>query len=150
MKFPCCYGATSPASPNIVKTNVEENRSLSDSWKRFTKFTPHCKRHLRKDFCALRQLERASKHPTRFQKQNTLAWWKLMNPPSNVWNHLYSKITKTIWQAKEKHSMTHHSSLRTMKIPDAKAAVDKECKKLETIPTCLLEKIHLSSQKMRC
>ena len=40
MKFPCCYGATSPASPNIVKTNVEENRSLSDSWKRFTKFTP--------------------------------------------------------------------------------------------------------------
>ena len=45
-------------------------------------------------------------------------------------------------------SMTHHKSVhkiipmpQVMKIPDAQAAMDKECKKLETIPVWDLEKV---------
>ena len=84
--------------------------------------------------------------PSRFQWQNMHASWRLTSPRDNVWNHLHRKIMMITSQAKEK-SMTHYNLVhkfipapQAMKIPDAKAAVDKEWKKLETMPVWLLDK----------
>ena len=60
----------------------------------------------------------------------------------NDWNLLSLKIMKTTLQAKD---LLRCSSVfpipQAMKIPDATAAVDKEWKKLETIPAWQLEKV---------
>ena len=69
----------------------------------------------------LQELKRRVMKTTRFQKQSMRALWKFTNQES-VWNHLYNKVMKA------------------MKIPDAKAAVEKEWKKLETIPALQLDK----------
>ena len=53
----------------------------------------------------------------------------LMNPQGNEWNLLRLQNTKIGLQVKD-----------LPEIPDAKAAVDKEWKKLETIPAWQLEK----------
>ena len=53
--------------------------------------------------------------------------WKPVNPQERVWKKLYQNIMRTILQEKE----TFHCSI---KIPAAKAAVDKEWEKLEKIP----------------
>ena len=47
------------------------------------------------------KLQRGLKHPTRFQIQDTLVWWNLMNPQDSEWNHLYHNFTKITLQAKE-------------------------------------------------
>ena len=93
-----------------------------------------------------------------------------MSPRESVWIHLFRKIH-------EDHNSMSHCNLvhkfipmpQGMKIRDAKAAVDREWKKLQTIPAWQLDKVevileaqkelttvhfyysnwHLSSQKMR-
>ena len=74
-----------------------------------------------------------------------------MNPQSNKWNPLYLKNHEDHIVGKGFTSMTHYTTIflahkfilvpQAMKIPDAKAAVDKEWKKLETIPVWNLEKV---------
>ena len=71
-----------------------------------------------------------------------------MSPRDNGWNHLYRKIIKITSQAKGYNSMTHYNLVhkfipmpQAMKIPEAKAAVDKEWKKLETSPAWQLDKV---------
>ena len=71
-----------------------------------------------------------------------------MNPQYQEWNLQRRKIMKITLQAKD-HIRWRIKILCTssfqcpqvMKILDAKAAVDKECKKLETIPAWQLEKV---------
>ena len=60
-----------------------------------------------------------------------------MNPQGNKWNHLYLKFTKTTSQAKHEFTFVPQA----MKSRDAKAAVDKEWKKLETIPAWQLDEV---------
>ena len=71
-----------------------------------------------------------------------------MNPPECVWENLYRIIMKTILQERE----IIHCSItiwytnfiptpQEMKIPAAKAAVDKEWEKLEKIPAWNLTKV---------
>ena len=72
----------------------------------------------------------------------------------NVWNDLYRRITKTISQAKDTIrwpiTIWVHKFIpmpQAMKVQDAKATVDKEWKKLETIPAWNLDKVK-SKQRM--
>ena len=67
--------------------------------------------------------------------------WNLMNPQSNEWNLLCPQNHEDHVASKGFTSMTHYKFVqeflpmpRAMKIPNSKAAVDKEWKKLETIP----------------
>ena len=77
--------------------------------------------------------------PTKL-KQNLLEFWKPVNPQDCVWEVRYRIIIKTILQEMEN---IHYSTtiwftnlflcLKAMKIPAAKAAVDKEWEKLAKI-----------------
>ena len=69
------------------------------------------------------------------------AWWNLLNPQGNEWNLLHLKNHKDHIAGKGFSWMTHHSLVhkiipmpQAMRILDAKATVDKEWKKLKTIP----------------
>ena len=71
-----------------------------------------------------------------------------MNPPECVWDTLNLIITKTILQEKNENSLQHYNLVHkfipmphAMKIPAAKAAVDKEWEKLEKISAWNLTKI---------
>ena len=93
-------------------------------------------------------------HPTRFQKRSVLEEWKLTNPQGNDWNHLYRQNHEDRIAGKGCNSMNHFNLVlkfiplpQVMKIRDAKAAVDKEWKKLETTPAWQLEKVHKERQK---
>ena len=70
-------------------------------------------------------------HPTKF-RQNLRVFWKLVNPQECVWDFRYRIIMKTILQESE-NSLRHYNLVhkfipmpQAMKIPAAKAAVDKE------------------------
>ena len=80
-----------------------------------------------------RAVQEENKKPDQLtaKKRSVLVQWKVMDPQGNEWNHLHLKIRKTTtvtWYARVV------PVLQAMNIPDAKAAVDKEWKKLETIP----------------
>ena len=71
-----------------------------------------------------------------------------MNPQECVWEIRYRIIMKTILQEKVKNSLQHcnlvHKFIpmpQAMKIPAAKAAVDKEWEKLEKISAWNLTKV---------
>ena len=87
-------------------------------------------------------------HPTKFRR-NLRVFWKLMNPPECVLEIRYRIIImKTILQEKETISLQHYNLVhkfiprpQAMKIPAAKAAVDKEWEKLEKISAWNLTKV---------
>ena len=71
--------------------------------------------------------------------QNWRVSWKHRNPRECVWKKLHQKFMKTTLQ-EEGHSLQHYNLVhkltpmpQAMKIPEAKAAVDKEWEKLEKI-----------------
>ena len=71
-----------------------------------------------------------------------------MNPQEYVWEIRYRIITKTILQEKVENSLQHHNLVhkfipmpQAMKIPAAKAAVDKEWEKLEKFSSWNLTKV---------
>ena len=73
--------------------------------------------------------------------------WNPTNPRGNEWNLPTKKKHEDHIAGKGFTSMTHYNFVHkyipmpeAMKIPDARAAVDKEWKKLETIPAWQLEK----------
>ena len=66
-------------------------------------------------------------------RQNTLALLKPMNLRGNAWKDLLTRIMKTTSQEKESTHLNHYNLVhkfipvpKAMKIPDAKAAVEKE------------------------
>ena len=74
-------------------------------------------------------------------KQNTHASLKPTNLRDSVRQELFIKVMETTLQAKGFASMTHYNLvhkfilvLQAMKIPDAKAAEEKERKNLKKIP----------------
>ena len=81
-------------------------------------------------------------------RQNLRVFWKPVNPPECVWGILNLQITKIILQEKVR---IHCSTTiwftkfipmpQAMKIPAAKAAVDKEWEKLEKISAWNLTKV---------
>ena len=86
--------------------------------------------------------------PTKI-RQNLRVFWKLMNPPECVWenseppNHHEDHIA-----GKGENSLQHYNLVhkfipmpQAMKIPAAKAAVDKEWEKLEKISAWNLTKV---------
>ena len=84
--------------------------------------------------------------PCKIMKKN--CGWKLMNLQDCVWENHCRLIMKTILQEKEiiHYSITIWSTnlflcLKAMKIPTAKAAVDKEWEKLEKISAWNLTKV---------
>ena len=70
--------------------------------------------------------------------QNLRVFWKPVNPQECVWKNLYRNIMRTILQKKGDNSLQHYYNLvhkftpmpQAMKIPAAKAAVDKEWEKI--------------------
>ena len=81
-------------------------------------------------------------------KQNVRVFWKLVNLQDCVWEKHCRIIMKTILQEKETNSLQHYNLWtklnplpQAMKIPAAKAAVDKECEKLEKISAWNLTKV---------
>ena len=71
-----------------------------------------------------------------------------MNPQECVWETRYRNITKTILQEKGENSLQHYNLVhkfipmpQAMKIPAAKAAVDKEWEQLEKISAWNLTKV---------
>ena len=86
-------------------------------------------------------------HPIKL-RQNLRVFWKLMNPQECVWEIRYRIIMKTILQEKEKNSLQYYNLVhkfipmpQAMKIPEAKAAVDKDWEKLEKISAWNLTKV---------
>ena len=86
-------------------------------------------------------------HPIKL-KQNLRVFWKLVNLQDCVWENHCRFIMKTILQEKETiHYSTYnlvHKFIpmpQAMKIPAAKAAVDKEWEKLEKISAWNLTKV---------
>ena len=80
--------------------------------------------------------------------QNLRVFWKPVNPQDCVWKNLYRIIMKTILQEKGDNSLQHYNLVhkfipvpQAMKIPAAKAAVDKEWYKLEKISAWDLTKV---------
>ena len=74
--------------------------------------------------------------PTK-SNQDLRAFWKPVNLQDCVWENLYRIIMKTIVQEKVNNSLQHYNLVHTyipmlqaVKIPAAKAAVDKECEKI--------------------
>ena len=97
---------------------------------------------------ATRKELRRKLHPRRFQKLFVVEKWNLMNPQGNEWNLLYLQNTKIALQTEVLRrwpfTILVHKFIpmpQAMKILDAKAAVDKEWKKLETIPARQLETV---------
>ena len=91
-------------------------------------------------------MERPVVNPMR-SNQNLRVFWKPVNPQDCVWENLYRIIMKTILQEKEiiHYNITiWHKFIpmpQAMKIPAAKAAVDKEWEKLEKISAWNLTKV---------
>ena len=86
-------------------------------------------------------------HPTKLRR-NLRVFWKLMNPRECVWEIRYRIIMKTILQEKSENSLQHYNLVHkfipmplALKIPAAKAAVDKEWEKLEKISAWNLTKV---------
>ena len=80
--------------------------------------------------------------PRRVPKRCMVEKWNLMNPQGNEWKPLHMQNTKTHNAGKGFTSMTYSNlvhkfipMLQAMKIPDAKAAVDKEWKKPRDDPS---------------
>ena len=79
---------------------------------------------------------------------NLCVSWKPVNPQECVWENHCRIIKKTIWQEEG----TIHCNItfipmpQAMKIPAAKAAVDKEWEKLEKIPAWDLTKVRSKSE----
>ena len=73
--------------------------------------------------------------------------WKPVNPQECVWKNLYQIIMRTILQEEGTIHFnitfwyTNFPMPQAMKIPAAKAAVDKEWEKLEKIPAWDLTKV---------
>ena len=91
-------------------------------------------------------------NPTRSQKQSVRALWKLVNQQESVWNQLYPKIMKTTSHANDTIRWViiilvqkFIPMLQAMKIPDAKASVEKEWKNLQTISSLQLDKVKSKS-----
>ena len=68
--------------------------------------------------------------------------WKPVNPQECVWKNLYQNIMRTSSAGRGDNSLQHYNLVHNfipmppaMKIPAAKAAVDKEWEKLEKIPS---------------
>ena len=81
-------------------------------------------------------------------KTNLRVSWKPVNQQDCVWENLYRIIMKTILQERETIHCTHYNLVhkfvlmpQAMKIPAAKAAVDKEWEKLEKKSAWNLTKI---------
>ena len=73
--------------------------------------------------------------------QNLRVSWKPVNPQECVWKNLYQNYHKDHIARKGDSSLQHYivahkfiPMLQAVKIPAAKAAVDKEWEKLEKIP----------------
>ena len=89
-------------------------------------------------------------HPIK-TKQNLRVFWKLVNVQDCGWESHCRLIMKTILQEKA-NSLQHYNLvhkfipvLQALKIPAAKAAVDKEWEKLEKIPAWDLTKVRSKS-----
>ena len=80
--------------------------------------------------------------------QNLRVSWKPVDSQDCVWKNLYQITMRTILQEKGDNSLQHYNLVdkfipmsQAMKIPAAKAAVDKEWEKLEKIPAWDLTKV---------
>ena len=89
----------------------------------------------------------------KIKKQNLRVFWKLMNPQECVWEIRYRIIMKTILQENGDNSLQHYNLVlkfipmpQAMKIPAAKAAVDKEWETLEKISAWNLTKVKSKKQ----
>ena len=83
-----------------------------------------------------------------FARQNTHASWKPTNLRESVRKELYTKIMKITLQGKGINSLSDYNLVhqfipmpKAMKIPDAKAAVEKEWATIEKIPAWQLTKV---------
>ena len=92
-------------------------------------------------------------HPRGLPKRFVSGWWNLMNLRDNTQNLLSLKTMKITLHVKELlrwPSTILWTSLflcrKATKILDAKAAVDQEWKKFQTIPACQLEKVHSNKE----
>ena len=108
-------------------------RMLARNWKR--QWLPLCFARKTRTVSMVRPVVNPMK-----SNQNLRVFWKPVNPQDCVWENLYRIIIKTILQEKETVHCnttvwyTYFPMPQAMKIPAAKAAVDKECEKLEKIP----------------
>ena len=130
-----CVGSIS-SNPRI-RNSRKPSRTRVRSWKH--QWLLLCRVKLRKIVGVV--------HPTTF-KQNLRVFWKLMNPQECVWETRYRSITKTILQEKVRNHLQHYNLVhkfipmpQAMKIPAAKATVNKVWEKLEKISAWNLTKI---------
>ena len=86
-------------------------------------------------------------------RQNLRVFWKLMNPLECVWETLHHQNHEDHIAGKGENSLQHYNLVhnfipmpQAMKIPAAKAAVDKEWEKLEKISAWNLAKVKSKKQ----
>ena len=121
----------------MTKSTKKFSRMRGENWKKLwlQPCLPKGKRASRK------LLQSCTVHPRRILKQCMVEKCSLMNPQGNEWNLLRLKNHEDHIAGKGFTSMSHNDLVhkftpmpQAMTIPDAKAAVDKEWKTLQTIP----------------
>ena len=114
-----------------------------------------CKREQRNTWCS-RKLQRAVTNPTKSKRQKHVCIVEAHEstrkrleptPPKDHENHNAEKGFTSLSHYNLVHKFL--PMLQAMKSPDAKAAVDKELKKLETMPAWQLNKMKSKSEVFR-
>ena len=128
-----------------TRSSKRPSRMLARNWKH--QWLPLCLARLARKTSMGRPLARLM-----ISSLNSRAPWKPANPQDGVWKILYRIIMRTILQER----VTIHFNIitwfaifsmpQTMKIPAAKAAVDKEWEKLEKISASDLTKVRSKSE----
>ena len=138
-------------SSSIWKTheNCEGSISLTQKDKEFKETSKNARKKLETSVAPAMPSKIMKKNcgvvaPTK-SKQDLRVFWKLVNLQDCVWENHYQIIMKTTLQEKEKfyYNLVHKfiPMPQAMKIPAAKAAVDKEWWKLEKISAWNLTKV---------
>ena len=98
--------------------------------------------------CLARQARHVSMVNPMRSNQNLREFWKPVNPQGCVWKKSLPNHHEVHIAGKEDNSLQHNNLVhkfipmpQAMKIPAAKAAVDKEWEKLEQIPACDLTNV---------
>ena len=125
----------------------ESIKNTRKSWKFHWMRLCHASKE-RRSTPRFRKLKREVEHPTRFQKTKHACIVEYHESTRNRLESSLPKIHEDHTAGKGHNSISHYNLVRkfipmpqSMKIPAAKAAADKEWKKLETIPPWQLKKV---------
>ena len=131
----------------ILRNSLKMQENWKDLW------LPRCR--VKDSQASRKRMQRRRLAMKRSSKQCMVVWWNLTSPRGSEQNLCSPKHMKIALLEKGFTFMKHYNLVskfipmpHPMKIPDAKAAVDKEWKKLETIPAWDLKKMSKGNRSL--